>query len=46
LWMYATDRRASFESFAALPKRVENFHHPRHLMLNLLRLNRLAAQRR
>jgi N-acylglucosamine 2-epimerase len=44
LWMYAAGRRASFESFAALPKRVENYHHPRHLMLNLLRLNRLAPR--
>jgi mannose/cellobiose epimerase-like protein (N-acyl-D-glucosamine 2-epimerase family) len=38
LWMYAADRRSTFASFAALPKRVENYHHPRHLMLNLLRL--------
>lgn len=43
LWMYAAGRRADFASFAALPKRVENYHHPRHLMLNLLRLNRMAA---
>lgn len=41
LWMYATGRRATFESFAGLPKRVENYHHPRHLMLNLLRLQRM-----
>jgi N-acylglucosamine 2-epimerase len=38
LWMYAADRRSTFASFAALPKRVEHYHHPRHLMLNLLRL--------
>lgn len=38
VWMYAADRRANFASFAKLPKRIENYHHPRHLMLNLLRL--------
>ena len=43
MWMYAAGRRADFPSFAALPKRIENYHHPRHLMLNLLRLNRMAA---
>jgi len=41
LWMYASDRRASFEAFMKMPKRVENFHHPRHLMLNLLSLERM-----
>lgn len=46
LWMYAADRRATFTSFAALPKRVENYHHPRHLMLNLMRLNRMAARQK
>ncbi|HWB84674.1 MAG TPA: AGE family epimerase/isomerase [Bryobacteraceae bacterium] len=46
LWMYATGRRATFESFAAMPKRVENYHHPRHLMLNLLRLNRMAPDQK
>ena len=43
VWMYACDRRATFASFAALPKRVENYHHPRHLMINLLRLAPLAG---
>ena len=41
LWMYASDRKASFEAFSKMPKRVENFHHPRHLMLNLLSLERM-----
>jgi len=41
LWMYASDRKASYEVFLKMPKRVENFHHPRHLMLNLLRLERM-----
>lgn len=41
LWMYASDRRVSYEAFLKLPKRVENFHHPRHLMLNLLSLERM-----
>jgi mannose/cellobiose epimerase-like protein (N-acyl-D-glucosamine 2-epimerase family) len=38
LWMYACDRQATFASFTQMPKRIENYHHPRHLMLNLLRL--------
>jgi N-acylglucosamine 2-epimerase len=41
LWMYAVDRQASFASFAQMPKRIENYHHPRHLMLNLLRLQKM-----
>lgn len=44
LWMYAADRRATFASFQRMPKRVENYHHPRYLMFSLLRLNRLAAR--
>ncbi len=44
LWMYASDRKAGYEAFLKMPKRVENFHHPRHLMLNLLRLERLAKR--
>jgi hypothetical protein len=44
LWMYASDRRASFEAFQKMPKRVENFHHPRHLMLNLLSLERMIKR--
>ena len=41
LWMYASDRKATFEAFAKLPKRVENYHHPRHLMLSLLAVERM-----
>jgi len=41
LWMYAVDRQATFASFAQMPKRIENYHHPRHLMLNLLRLQKM-----
>ncbi len=44
LWKYASDRKVSFESFSQLPKRVENYHHPRHLMLNLLSLNRMIGR--
>jgi mannose/cellobiose epimerase-like protein (N-acyl-D-glucosamine 2-epimerase family) len=41
LWMYAADRQATFESFSRLPKRVEHYHHPRHLMMNLLCLDEM-----
>jgi N-acylglucosamine 2-epimerase len=41
LWMYASDRQVSYRTFLSMPKRVENFHHPRHLMLNLLSLERM-----
>jgi len=41
LWMYATDRKATFEAFARMPKRIEHYHHPRHLMKNYLRLEQL-----
>lgn len=41
LWTYASDRKASYEAFLKMPKRVENFHHPRHLMLNLLSVERM-----
>ena len=41
LWIYASDRQVSYEAFLKMPKRVENFHHPRHLMLNLLSLERM-----
>jgi mannose/cellobiose epimerase-like protein (N-acyl-D-glucosamine 2-epimerase family) len=43
LWMYASDRQASYKAFSEMPKRVENFHHPRHLMLNLLSLERMLG---
>ena len=41
LWMYASDRQVNYQTFLKMPKRVENFHHPRHLMLNLLSLERM-----
>ncbi len=44
LWMYASDRKATHEAFVKMPKRVENFHHPRHLMLNLLSLERMIKR--
>jgi hypothetical protein len=44
LWMYASDRRVSLEAFLKMPKRVENFHHPRHLMLNLLSIERMIKR--
>ena len=43
LWMYESGRKAEFGEFVVLPKRVENYHHPRHLMLNLLRIERMIA---
>jgi mannose/cellobiose epimerase-like protein (N-acyl-D-glucosamine 2-epimerase family) len=45
LWMYASDRKASFEGFSRLRKRVENYHHPRHLMLNLRRIDEMLGGR-
>jgi len=27
-----------------MPRRFENYHHPRHLLLNLLALDRLIAR--
>jgi mannose/cellobiose epimerase-like protein (N-acyl-D-glucosamine 2-epimerase family) len=44
LWMYASDRRVTYEAFSRMPKRVENYHHPRHLMLNLLSLERMIKK--
>jgi len=35
-----------FEAFKAMPKRIENYHHPRHLMLNLLSLDRMIKKGR
>ena len=40
IWMYAGNRRMAYASFLAMPRRLENYHHPRHLMLNLLELER------
>lgn len=39
LWITAADRKVTFERHAA---RVENYHHPRFLMLSLLALDRMA----
>jgi len=44
IWMYASDRKVTFEDYLRRPKRVENFHHPRHLMLNLLSLERMIKR--
>ena len=41
LWMYAGDRKVDFEEFKTRPKRVEHYHHPRHLMINLLAVERM-----
>lgn len=42
LWMHAADRKATFERHS---NRVENFHHPRHLMLNLLAIDRMIKRK-
>lgn len=44
IWMYQTGRQATFEQFAGLKKRIENYHHPRHLMLALLRLQAMEHE--
>lgn len=44
IWMYAGNRKMEFEAFRAMPKRIENYHHPRHLMLNLLSLDRMLKR--
>ena len=46
LWIYASDRRVTHEAFLRMPKRIENYHHPRHLMLNLLSLERMIKRGR
>ncbi|MEZ5402173.1 MAG: AGE family epimerase/isomerase [Bryobacteraceae bacterium] len=40
LWILGADRKVTFEEKAT---RVGNFHHPRHLMLNLAALDRMIA---
>ncbi len=41
LWDNGTDRKVTYvENY----NRVENYHHPRHLMLNLLALDRLISR--
>jgi mannose/cellobiose epimerase-like protein (N-acyl-D-glucosamine 2-epimerase family) len=44
LWMYSGNRMVDFDEFKSRPKRVENFHHPRHLMLNLQSLDRMVRR--
>jgi N-acylglucosamine 2-epimerase len=44
LWMYAGNRQVEFEEFKSRPKRVENYHHPRHLMLNLIAIERMIKR--
>jgi N-acylglucosamine 2-epimerase len=39
LWITTADRKVTFERHY---NRIENYHHPRHLMLNLLALERIA----
>jgi len=39
-WITSADRKVTFERHY---DRIENYHHPRHLMLNLLALERLIA---
>ncbi len=41
LWMNTGDRQMTFTEHDT---RVENYHHPRHLMLNLLALDRIIAR--
>jgi mannose/cellobiose epimerase-like protein (N-acyl-D-glucosamine 2-epimerase family) len=41
LWILAADRRVSFEPHS---NRVDIFYHPRHLMLNLLSLDRMISR--
>jgi hypothetical protein len=36
--------RVEFEEFKTRPKRIENYHHPRHLMLNLLSVERMLKK--
>jgi N-acylglucosamine 2-epimerase len=41
LWISAGDRKVTFEPHAT---RVENYHHPRHLMLTLLTIERMIRR--
>jgi N-acylglucosamine 2-epimerase len=43
MWMYAAGRKATFEEFASLKPRIENYHHPRHLIICLRRLETMAS---
>jgi N-acylglucosamine 2-epimerase len=42
LWIFSADRKVTFERHS---NRIENYHHPRHLMLNLLSLERMIQAR-
>jgi len=42
LWILSSDRKVTFTEHSG---RVGNFHHPRHLMLNLLTLERMIQRR-
>lgn len=44
VWAYAGNRKVEFADFKTRPKRIENFHHPRHLMLNLLAIERMIKR--
>lgn len=41
IWILSADRKVTFEEKAT---RVGNFHHPRHLMINLLALDRIIER--
>ena len=41
LWILGADRKVTFEEHYT---RVGNFHHPRHLMLNILSLERMIEK--
>lgn len=41
LWILSADRKVTYQPHAA---RVGNFHHPRHLMLNMLSLDRMIER--
>lgn len=41
LWNIGGDRKVTFKDIGT---RVENYHHPRHLMLNILRLERMIKR--
>ena len=46
VWMYAGNRKVEFEEFRTRPKRIEHYHHPRHLMLNILCIERMLRRSR
>lgn len=41
LWIFAADRKVTFQRHS---NRIENYHHPRHLMLNLLAIGRILER--